>query len=128
MSESHKTVVAIVDDDPRILQSLADLLEAAGHSVLSFSTPQALLDDDGFSSIDCLITDIGMPVIDGFELQHLARGRLPNLPIILITGRHEIADQRRSLTTRSYGFFHKPFDAQALLAAVDGAVSRNRGG
>jgi FixJ family two-component response regulator len=128
MSKSKESVVAVVDDDPRILQSLKDLLEAAGHSALVFSTAKALLEGDDFASIDCLITDIGMPVIDGFELQRLVQLRVPHLPVILITGRDQDADQQRTLAARSHAFFRKPFDAQALLAAVALALSRNGGG
>ena len=127
MLESKKCVVAVVDDDLRVLQSLEDLLESAGHSVRMFSTARALLEDCHFASIDCLITDIGMPVVDGFELRRLAWLRIPDLPVILITGRHEVSDQQRALSAGDHGFFRKPFDAQALLAAVDRAVARDRG-
>ena len=69
------------------------------------------------SGIDCLITDIGMPVIDGFELEKLMRQAHPDLPVILITGRHEIADQQRA-TAQGNCYFNKPFDGQALLVAI----------
>lgn len=117
------STVAVVDDDMRVLESLEDLLESAGHSVLVFASGKALLDDQAFATIDCLITDIGMPQLDGFELQRLAQARRPKLPVILITGRHEIADQQRAAALGNHGFFFKPFDAQALLAAVRRAVT-----
>lgn len=120
---SQKCKIAVVDDDLRVLESLEDLLESAGHSVKVFASGRALLEDEGFATIDCLITDIGMPALDGFELQRLARARRPNLPVILITGRHEIADQQRALTLGHNGFFRKPFDVKALLAAVSRAVA-----
>ena len=122
-SKSLKSTVAVVDDDVRVLESLADLLESAGHGVRVFNSGQALLDDDHFTCIECVITDIGMPGMDGFELQRLARMRRPKLPIILITGRHEIADQQRALAVIHHGFFRKPFDGKALLAAVGQALS-----
>ncbi|MFZ5780022.1 MAG: response regulator transcription factor [Pseudomonadota bacterium] len=126
---SQKCKIAVVDDDLRVLESLEDLLESAGHSVKVFVSGQALLDDEGFATIDCLITDIGMPAVDGFELQRLVRARRPDLPVILITGRHEIADQQRALALGHNGFFRKPFDVRALLAAVSRAVaSANHGG
>ncbi len=65
----EKPVIAVVDDDERILESMEDLLESAGHSVLVFSSAKALLsDDDVLARLDCLITDIGIPVVNGFEL------------------------------------------------------------
>jgi FixJ family two-component response regulator len=115
-----KSLVAIVDDNKRLLESLEDLLESAGHAVRAFSSAQALLDSDAVSEIDCLITDIGMQGMDGFELQRLVGEKRPELPVILITGRHEIAELPR---TRHNRFFRKPFDGQALLAAVSDALN-----
>lgn len=120
---SRVSTVAVVDDDARVLESLEDLLESAGHTVLVFASGKALLADRAFAAIDCLITDIGMPQLDGFELQRLAQARRPGLPVILITGRHEIADQQRAAALGNHGFFFKPFDGQALLAAVRRAVT-----
>jgi FixJ family two-component response regulator len=117
--------VAVVDDDPRLLESLEELLESAGYVARSFSSAGSLL-VHGLSDMDVLITDIGMPGIDGFELRDLVKKARPDLPVFLITGRHEIADQGRAQGIS--GFFRKPFDAQALLAAVSDALSKSRNG
>jgi FixJ family two-component response regulator len=117
-----RLVVAVVDDDPRLLESLADLLESAGYVARSFSSAGSLL-AGGLSGVDLLITDIGMPGTNGFELRDLVKKARPELPVFLITGRHEIADQDRAQGIS--GFFHKPFDAKVLLAAVGDAL-RNR--
>jgi FixJ family two-component response regulator len=114
-----KPVVAIVDDDPRLLESLEDLLESAGYAARSFSSAGSLL-VSGLSGVDLIITDIGMPGINGFELRDLVKRMRPDLPVFLITGRHEIADQDRAQGTG--GFFRKPFDAKILLAAVGDAL------
>jgi FixJ family two-component response regulator len=116
-----KSVVAIVDDDKRLLESLEELLESAGHAVLAFSSAQTLLSSNLLTQIDCLITDIGMPGMDGFELCRLMSARRPNLPVILITGRHEIAELPQAKHSR---FFRKPFDGQLLLAAIGDALTR----
>ena len=115
-----KFLVAVVDDDQRLLESLEDLLESAGHAVRLFSSAQTLLDSNAVPEIDCLITDIGMPGMDGFELQRLMRQRRPGLPVILITGRHEIAELPQAKHNR---FFRKPFDGRALLAAIGDALT-----
>lgn len=128
MSQCRKCRIAVVDDDQRVLEALEDLLESAGHSVVAFPSGRALLENEDLAAIDCLITDIGMPVLDGFDVQRLARARRPDLPVILITGRHEIADQQRALALSHHGFFRKPFDGKALLAAVGKAVSGARHG
>ena len=66
------------------------------------------------SSIDCLITDIGMPGMDGFELHDLVKKARPKLPVFLLTGRHEIGDQQRAMGKDISGFFRKPFDRAGL--------------
>ncbi|MFD1983613.1 response regulator [Mesorhizobium newzealandense] len=114
-----RPVVAVVDDDPRVLDSLEELLESAGYVARSFSSARQLL-ISGLSGLDVLITDIGMLGMNGFELRDLVKRTRPELPVFLITGRHEIADQDRAQGIS--GFFRKPFDAQALLAAVGDAL------
>ncbi|MBP1886067.1 response regulator transcription factor [Sinorhizobium mexicanum] len=117
---NSKSVVAVVDDDQRVLDSLQDLLESAGYTVRAFSSAHTLLDSTALPEIDCLITDIGMPGMDGFELKRLMSERRPGLPVILITGRHEIPEPQEAKHNR---FFRKPFDGQALLAAISDALS-----
>ncbi|WFU49845.1 response regulator transcription factor [Sinorhizobium terangae] len=119
MSNS-KGVVAVVDDDRRVLDSLADLLESAGHAVRAFSSAHTLLNSDAVPEIDCLITDLGMPGMDGFELKRVMSEMRPGLPVILITGRHEIPEPQEAKHNR---FFRKPFDGQALLAAIGEALA-----
>lgn len=122
----RKPVVAVVDDDPRLLESLQDLLESAGYVARSFSSPAPLL-AGGLADVDLLITDIGMPGMNGFELRDLVRKARPDLPVFLITGRHEIAEQGRAQGIS--GFFRKPFDVRVLLSAVGNALRhRNSGG
>lgn len=117
--------MAIVDDDPRLLESMEDLLESAGYMPRSFSSAEKLI-MSGLSNMDLLITDIGMLGMNGFELRDLVKKARPELPVFLITGRHEIADQVRA--QGSSGFFRKPFDAQALLVAVGNALNAEKGG
>ena len=119
MVTTKRSVVAVVDDDPRLLESLEDLLESAGYRVRCFSSAEAVL-EGGLSDIDVLITDIGLPGIDGFELRDQVRAARPDLPVFLITGRHEIADQNRAQGIS--GFFRKPFNGRLLLAAVTEAL------
>lgn len=117
--------MAVVDDDHRLLESLEDLLESASYAVRCFSSGEALL-ASGLLDVDVLITDIGMPGIDGFELRDLARKARSDLSVFLVTGRHEIADQGRAQGIS--GFFRKPFDGQALLAAIGESLQLRRGG
>ncbi len=122
MKPMRQRVVAVVDDDTRVLESLEDLLESAGHTVHLFRSAQALLEDEAFGKIDCLISAIGMPTIGGFDLERLARAARPELPVILITGRLELI-KGREMTARGENrtFLLKPFSEQELLGAINKA-------
>ncbi|MBB5704243.1 FixJ family two-component response regulator [Ochrobactrum daejeonense] len=119
----EKLVIAVVDDDSRLLESMEDLLESTGYVARCFSSPVSLL-TRGLGGIDLVITDIGMPDINGFELREIVQEVHPDIPVFLITGRHEIADQERAQGIT--GFFRKPFDGQALLAAIGEALHKRR--
>jgi len=115
-----KALVAIVDDDAPLLESLENMFESSGYGVRCFSSAADLLGSSGLAEVDVLITDVGMPVMDGFELRHRVRQLRPGLPVFLITARHEIVDRRRPQGPG--GFFRKPFDARELIAAVSDAL------
>ena len=121
LAESARFVVAVVDDDARTLESLADFLEAAGYDVRVYASAKMVWKRGGLSGVDCLISDIGMPDIDGFELRRMALSERPELPVILITGRPEVRAQYSSLI-ESDRYFEKPFDGQQLLAAIRSAL------
>jgi FixJ family two-component response regulator len=95
VTSSAKPVVAVVDDDYRILESLEDLLQSAGYRVRLFASAQQFL-DTALPEIDCVISDVGMLGIDGFTLAQIIRSLRPSLPVIFITGRHEFATRRAS--------------------------------
>ena len=118
---SRLYIIAAVDDDPRILESLESLLEAAGYKALLFSSATELLDSGCLADVDCLISDIGMPLMDGFELSQRARASRPELPIILITGHAQIQDQSSRSDPR-FQMFRKPFNGEDLLVAIRRAV------
>jgi FixJ family two-component response regulator len=122
----HRRVIAVVDDDPRVLESLGELFESSGYVVRAYPSAKTLI-DAGLSNVDCLISDIGMPAIDGFELHGLVKSVRPDLPVFLMTGRDVMGDQQRAVVGGVSGFFRKPFDGPALLAAIEHAL-RPHGG
>jgi FixJ family two-component response regulator len=116
-------VVAVVDDDPRVRQSLENLLESAGYAVRLFSSAESLLHAIDLKHIDCLITDICMPGMDGLALHQVVHRVVPNLPVMLISG-CAIPGEALTDLTGIRGFFRKPFDAQFLLDYVGRAIDR----
>jgi FixJ family two-component response regulator len=111
-------LVAVVDDDERILRSLEYLLESADYSVRLFDSGTALLQSGRLLEIDCLISDIDMPGIDGFELLRLVHAARPGLPIILITGYPDTLKRLPAVAGSKPRVFTKPFQGPELLAAV----------
>ena len=61
--------VAVIDDDKSVRSSLARLIKTAGIEVVSFSSAHEFLDDPCLNEIDCAVTDVRMPGVDGFALQ-----------------------------------------------------------
>ena len=125
MNEVREALVAIVDDDRRMLASLENLLESAGFRTRAFVSGHAFLESGTLPSIRCLISDIYMPNMTGWELEQRIRLERPELPIILISGNDETflkapvdGDGHRRVLLR------KPLDTEKLLAAVGAALAK----
>jgi FixJ family two-component response regulator len=121
---SSGAIVAVVDDDPSILKSLEYLLASADHHVRVFAAAGDMLESDCLATIDCLISDIDMPVTDGFELLRIVHAARPELPILLITGHPEMLNGRSQIAVGHYRLFKKPFAGQELLTAVSDALEK----
>ena len=118
----RRFVIAVVDDDRSVLESLEMLLASAEYDVRLFSSAAALLESIGLREIDCLITDIGMPVMDGFELARTVQAARPELPVILITGRPDLLNRAPLDVPGQYRLIKKPFDGPELLRTVGVAL------
>ena len=115
-------VVAVVDDDPGILRSLAYLLETADYRVRLFASAAELVDQGCLAEIDCLVSDVDMPGVDGFELLREVRSARPGLPVILITGYPETLKRLPAQDAGKPRVFTKPFRGPELLAAIGTAL------
>lgn len=119
-------VVAAVDDDQSILRSLEYLLESADYAVRLFTSASALLGSGCLPEIDCLISDIDMPGMDGFELLRSVEAAHPGLPTILITGYPDTLKRCPPLNGSRLSVFTKPFKGPELLATVSDAIRNYR--
>ncbi len=113
----------MVDDDYRVLESLDEMLTALGHQVLLFTSGVKFLEADCTRQIDCLISDIGMPRMSGWQLMQMAREQRPSLPVILITGRDGEESSSAEQDT-NYRFLRKPFNGRELLSALNALVEK----
>lgn len=119
------TLVYLVDDDASVRAGVGRLLRLAGYRVEAFGSAAEFLHRyrDGAG---CLIADIRMPGIDGFDLQDRLRAAGRGLPIVFITGHGDIPMAVRAIQGGAVDFLTKPFDQETLLAAVERAVAMPR--
>lgn len=127
MTGFAKQIVAAVDDDFRVRESIASLVESAGYTPLVFSSAEEFLQSGTLATTVCMITDVRMPGIDGLELQRRVRLERPELAVILISAHYDEETRQRALDQGATGFLYKPFDAAELLGKIELALSETSG-
>jgi CheY-like chemotaxis protein len=111
--------VVVVDDDPDLLQALAELLEAHGYTVETAANGEEALTKLATLESPCLVLlDLMMPVMNGWEFceRQKADHRLAKVPVVLISADEELASHARAL--RATAFLPKPIDVGRLLDMV----------
>jgi FixJ family two-component response regulator len=126
MANEVLPIVAAVDDDFRIRESMASLLESAGYAPVVFSSAEAFLESGTLAAATCVITDVRMPGMDGIELQRRIRRERPALPVILISAHYDAEVRRTAIDEGAVDVLYKPFDATNLLKIIQSAVSSGR--
>jgi two-component system response regulator FixJ len=124
--EMSDEVVHIVDDDTDVREALTVVLEAAGLFVQTHESAVAFLDTEPTPETGCIVTGIGMPGMDGLELQRKLRANRNYTPVIVITGHSDVALTAEAMKAGVFDFFEKPFDNEDLLKAVRLALARQR--
>jgi CheY-like chemotaxis protein/L-ascorbate metabolism protein UlaG (beta-lactamase superfamily) len=115
----------IVDDDPEVLTILTRMLEEAGHRVEALLSSREALARIPAARPDCVITDLMMPEMDGFELTRELRARpeLSAMKIIVLSAKTYDFDRRRAKELGADGYLTKPFQRETMLEAIAGIVS-----
>ena len=119
-------IVLVVDDDPAVRESIADLLRSADLRSQVFTSPQEFLRYPRPAGPACLILDVQLQGSSGLDLQtEVAKGD-PPLPIIFVTGHGTIPMSVHAIKRGAMEFLTKPFDGDELLVAVRQALGRDR--
>lgn len=126
MEPSQRPTVAIVDDDPGVLQSIRRALELRGYDARSFSSASALLADIDSLAPACVIADLLMPDLPGLDLQRKLRSSGCECPVIFITGNGDIRTSVRAMLEGAVDFLTKPIELDDLMGAVVRAIDRTR--
>ena len=119
-SQSTRPVphILVVDDEPDVCELMRHLLEGEGYAVSTETTAPGALERIVGQTYELVLTDVTMPEMDGIDLCQKVAGVRPGLPIVLITGRADMATVTRALRVGVRDFLTKPLDAGALLSAV----------
>jgi len=124
----NESLVLVVDDDESVLNSLRLLLESAGYRSAGFSSAEELIESGMAQDACCLILDVKLPQMSGFELQaHLTASFTPK-PVIFITGHDRPGMEEQALRLGGTAYLRKPFDGQAILDAIQPLCGKGGGG
>jgi FixJ family two-component response regulator len=115
-------LIAIIDDEEAMQDSLCDLMEAAGLVARCFGTAEEFLESDLHRKAACLIVDIRMPKMSGLQLQARLNEEGSNVPIIFITAHGDARARIQAMRQGAVEFFAKPFDHQLLLRRIRTAL------
>ena len=119
------SIVFVVDDDPLVRDSVADLLCSAGFAALTFGSATEFIQAKRADVSACLILDVELPGLSGLDLQtDLAKSGI-EVPIIFLTGHGDIPKSVRAMKAGAAEFLTKPFRAEELVDAVRQALVRN---
>jgi FixJ family two-component response regulator len=125
MNESaavRRPLVAIIDDDESIRESLPDLVMELGFTAQAFSSAEEFLQSNAVGTYQCLLLDIVMPGMSGPELQQELAGRREFVPIIFITSQRDEDTRVRLMERGAVDCLFKPFSENALRQALDAAL------
>ena len=119
-------LVSIVDDDLSVVEAVVSLIESVGYKAKGFRSAEEFLKSPQLLNTTCLILDVFMPAMGGFQLQsRLAAGNY-RIPIIFITSFDGDDVRIRALQVGAVGFLCKPFSQESLFLAVRSAMANQQ--
>jgi len=118
--------VFVVDDDISVRESLVGLIADAGFRVETFASARELLEQPIQEEPSCLVLDLGLPDLNGLDLQERLARICPELPILFITGGGDIPSSVRAMKAGAVDFLTKPFADQDLLNGIRRAIDAHR--
>jgi FixJ family two-component response regulator len=124
LPKRRNPLIAIVDDDAAVRRALGRLLEASGYSTRLFASADEFLASDQIEDTSCLITDVQMPGLSGFDLQKQLLAEGYRIPTIFITAFPDENAKARAMNAGAIGFLRKPFKHDELIIPLNNAVKR----
>ena len=126
MDAQNSHTVYVVDDDEAVRDAMSMLLNAAGITARSFSGGQEFLESYSVGDVGCLVLDMRMPGMSGFEVLDRLQEMQAPIPVIFVTGHGDIPMAVEAMRRGAVNFIRKPFGDEELLACVDEALDEDR--
>jgi CheY-like chemotaxis protein len=117
-----KPVLAVLDDEPEMRKALRRLLTGRGYAVTEYADGHDLLAALGAHEPDCLLLDLHMAGMSGFDVLDSIRSRGLHVPVVVITAHDEPGTGARVCALGACAYLKKPVDRDALLAAIESAL------
>jgi len=121
-------MVFVIDDDPLVRDAIRNLIRSAGLGVRAFPSAQEFLAEPATDVPACLVLDVQLPGLSGLDLQARMAELDRDIPIVFITGRGDVPTSVRAMKAGALEFLEKPFQEEALLNAILGALEQDRSG
>ena len=116
----------VVDDEPAVRGLLVDILEALGHRAIGYGSSESALEDFQPGRFDLVLTDLGMPGINGWELSQSLRAKDDSVTIAFVTGWGEEVDAERARRAGAGAVVAKPFGIEDVARVTQIAADRTR--
>jgi len=116
--------VAVIDDDPAVLKSVARLLKANGLDAVTYSSAGSFLADFDSLQPSCVVADLAMPELTGLDLQERLASARVGCPMVFITGHGDVRSTVQAMRGGAVDFLTKPFDRGELIDAVQRAMAQ----
>jgi FixJ family two-component response regulator len=120
---ARKPLIAVVDDDQSVRESLPDLLRELGYEVRAFESAEAFLASGVIKEARCLVLDIAMPGMSGPELHRRLKAAGQAIRIIFVTAGTDDAVRQQVLSDGAVECLSKPFSEAQLIAALNAALT-----
>ena len=124
--ERKRPLIAVVDDDESVRRALERVLRAAGMDAETYSRGADLVADVARLDPDCVVLDLQMPGLDGFETQARLTEASCGIPIVVLTAYEGEGASDRAIRAGAAAFLQKPVDSRILLDAVITAIERRK--
>ena len=116
-------LIAVVDDEESVRKALQRLIHSAGYEVETYSSGAEFLQSTQDHEPACVVLDLRMPGVNGFDVQAELKQARMNLPVVVVTGHDTPLALARAMNQGAAAYLIKPIDERMLLRAIDEAIA-----